>query len=224
MLWYPLCACAGLLLPVWGYVVKHHPNWKNYQDRLYTMIPWAIFIAFGLVLILMRIKKPTVRLLTSLLMCAALVVTGSFVYAHPSKGTIDTQGNAPTYKLVKRDNWYKISDDVIEVCDMILEESPEGARIICQYEIGAYIRQYDSRIELLFSGAQAFVKRYGGYSTYLKSDDPDMDYFMMVAEIGEVDYIVFKNISGDVKQKFLDAGCTYVGATTSGRYNIYRVK
>ena len=105
---------------------------------------------------------------------------------------------------------------------MILEESPQGARIICQYQIGAYIRQYDSRIELLFSGAQAFVKRYGGYSTYLKSDDPDMDYFMMVAEIGEVDYIVFKNVSEEVKQKFLDAGCTYVGATDSERYLIYR--
>ncbi|MCR4798616.1 MAG: hypothetical protein K5853_09285, partial [Lachnospiraceae bacterium] len=25
MFWYPLCGIAALLLPVWGYIVKHHP-------------------------------------------------------------------------------------------------------------------------------------------------------------------------------------------------------
>ena len=51
-----------------------------------------------------------------------------------------------------------------------------------------------------------------------------MDYFMMEAEINELDYIIFKNISMDTKKKFLDGWCKYARKTSSEQYYIYRMK
>lgn len=223
LLFYPLLAFLILACPIWGLFVEKVPDYEEYYIRLYTIMPWIVFLAFGGVVLLGALKKPFVRMAGFGAMVVLLVVTGSFVYSNPQKGTVGYLGGSPSYRLVQRENWWKIPSDAMDAGYLILEDAPKGARVLAKYQVGAYLRQYSSKIELTISGAQAYRESWGGWAHLFRTDEPDVEAITDLAEQTETKYLVFKNISEEVEEEFLSAGWEVLSYTGTKRYVVYKL-
>ena len=220
--WYPLLALAVIICPFWGWFLEKVPNYSEYYVRLYTIMPWILFIAVGLTILITKFGHAWARLLSLGVVIALLVVTGNFVYAKPQNGTVGYLGGKPTYRLVQRENWWKIPTDAMDAAYLILQDAPDGARVLAKYQIGAYLRQYSSKFELTESAAYTYRRDWSDYAKLLRTNHPDVAVLTDLCVQTDTDYLVFKNVSEELEAEFVNAGWEVLAYTSSGKYVIYR--
>ena len=222
MLWYPLLAFAVLICPFWAWFIEKVPGYDEYYMRLYTFLPWVIFIGFAVTIFVTFWKKPFVRMGLCVLVTVTLIFSGCFVYATPQRGTVGYAGEKPEARLVQRENWWKIPSDAANAAYIILQDSPEGAKVLAQYKIGAYLRQYSSKITMPLSAAETYRSSWGGWTRYLKDSSPDVEFITSFAKETETHYLVFRNKKEEVRIAFEEAGWEIIGDT--GNYLVYKLE
>lgn len=195
--------CAMLLLPsallmavVLNPVTAHFTVAKFHESevqRFLWMVPMTQILAVCAVLVLGRIRSEKLRAgVFALVCCGVLLYTGGF-----------TQLRANWQE--RTDNWYKVPQVVVELCDRILQDDAPRKTAVFPLPLNLWVRQYSPEIQLPFAWihqekteeAQAMYTLYGEYS-----DDPvDLDELGRLARQGGYTYIVLAaqgNYTGDL--------------------------
>lgn len=111
--------------------------------RLFWMVPDAIIIACAFVSILKRIKNEWIKLLLILGLTILIMGNGTNAFVH---------GN-----FSKVENWVKLPQAVVEICDFIQETDPD-AKVIFPRSLYSDVRQYAPEIEMLYGrNADGFI-------------------------------------------------------------------
>ena len=107
---------------------------NNEYYRLFWIAPVVIIVPYVITVIVCEMPKGRARSLVAFLLALALLFGGNYVYA---KG----------FDLAE--NIYKIPDELIEISEMIHEDSPnEYSKAYFEYEYNMEIRQYDPKMLL----------------------------------------------------------------------------
>ena len=148
--------------------------------RLFWMLPNSIAIAYATVRILRNSKTAGKMILLGVIMCI-IVLKGTNAFEH---------GN-----FLLTQNMYKISDNVIEVCDVILnvDDSP---RCIVPGTLYSEVRQYSGDIELMYGrNIEGYInsniqQEYRDVHAELVKEIPNYDYVLSVARKNGYNFIV----------------------------------
>lgn len=103
--------------------------------RLLWMLPTAILIAATVVVLLKRCNKLWMKWGLLLITTAFIVLQGEYVFAYGV--------------FAPRSNWEKLSQETIDVCDIMLELD-ETPRAVVHSDIISEIRQYSPMVELMY--------------------------------------------------------------------------
>jgi hypothetical protein len=115
--------------------------------RTFWMIPVVVIIAYAFVKIVMALKNVFVRALVSVAFIAVVVCCGVNIYKR-------------NVNFEKAENAYKLSEEVLEVCDVLLEENEEP-KVVMTKELYSYARQYSTNIQLMYGrNAEGFISSY----------------------------------------------------------------
>lgn len=188
----------------WAKVMQEHLYWRMFW--ILPAVPVMAFVMTGLV----QKKALWKNLLTGVLVAAAIVVCGKNVY---------TNNN-----FTKAENRFKLPQEAVMVADYMLTEDGETKAIVPE-EIFCHIRQYSSKISLLYGrdilGFTSPVKNKRYHKVYeeMESDAPNVRTIMRAAKKYECQYVVFdsaKILRGNPENY------GYEWKTQIGRFLIYR--
>lgn len=179
--------------------------------RLFWMLPNSIAIAYAVVKLLQDksvIKKGIILGVFSVM----LVVKGTNVFDNGGFGPIQ--------------NVYKIADEVVEVCDVVLalDESP---RCIMPSPLYCEVRQYSGDIELMYGrdiegyiNSREVKQEFRDVHAELVKEIPNYDYVLSVAKDNGYDFVIVdhnKPITNNVLEVY-----GYVLISSSDAFDIYR--
>lgn len=166
------------------YIVDRNLMAYNRYVRLYWLLPISFVLAFLCVKVLVKAKKWR-RIAVALICSGIIIYTGNYMFTEDS--------------YIKMTNFYKIPDDVIEICDFIEEDVNlddqilEEIRIVVPEKYSSYIHQYNGEIKTLYG-------RYSDGTLYYsiaedikwKIEAPELDVKAICegAHESECDYIV----------------------------------
>lgn len=188
----------------WSKVMQGHLYWRMFW--ILPVIPIMAFVMTGL----LQKKAAWKNLLTGVLVVAAIAACGRNIY---------TNGN-----FTKAENRFKLPQEAVMVADYMLTEDGE-TRAIVPKDIFCHIRQYSSKISLLYGrDIEGFTspvrnKRYLKVYEEMESDAPNVRTIMRAARKYECQYVVFdeaKILRGNPE----NYGFAY--KTQIGRFLIYR--
>lgn len=199
--WYGILCFIGLMNPItvkitskiWGENVA-------YYCRQISLIPVFIIIAYGIVLVLYRLRGMH-KMLAVILMTLCICVNGNIIYSESW--------------YTKAENFNKIPNEVIEIADFF-QNQDESIRLIAPTSVSAYLRQYYNIVQL-----QGRYVRDENMEAGLLSDDPDVDIIMQHAGEIECDYIVVKG-KDDIRNIYESAG--YTACFRTENYLVYKVE
>ncbi len=150
--------------------------------RLFWMIPDAIIIALAITIFIRNCNKNWGKMLLLAIMIILIVVNGTNAFLYGG--------------FVKTENWEKLPQPTLAVCDMILEvdDDPKGI-----FPRGLYsnVRQYAPQIEMMYGrNAENFIGWCGMECmlTYwrMEKDVPDYDFIFRQADIASCDFVVIE--------------------------------
>ena len=196
---YSIIVVAGLLTPV--AVMIGEKLWKTsiaYYCRMFSMVQIIVVIAYGIILLLCKIKglvKPVAVCLVILM----IMVGGNCVYGEPW--------------IAKAENPEKIPEDVILISDAL--KGMEDVTIVAPNSLTSYIRQYDASVHMI-TGRDSSTQ----IAAQLDSDSPDVEYIMSYSGMQGVDYVIIHN-KDSVRERFTTAG--YELWYSTDNYLIYEV-
>ncbi len=178
--------------------------------RLFWMLPNSIVIAYAVVKMVRNSNKIEKIIVIGMLSCL-IVFKGSNAFEHGG--------------FVSMQNLYKISDDVIQVCDIMLnlDDSP---RCIMPAPLYSEVRQYSGDIELMYGrNIEGYInsnikQEFRDVHAELLKESPNYDYVLNVAKSNQFEFVVVesgKPISNDVLEVYK---CTLI--SSSGGLNIYQ--
>lgn len=145
LLYMPLSLLVLIYNPVFYHVYVVYLDDSGTYYRIFWILPMLVTIGYGAVKAISAYK-----LVGTIVMCALIVICGG--YAYSAKG-----GSSVT----KVTNAYHIPQYVIEVCEYMEEDIPGVDVYACvPTEMTFYVRQYDSKINLLF-GRDAIEPKWG---------------------------------------------------------------
>ena len=192
--------------PVTAYIIANWCIEELVYWRMLWLLPTTILIGYAAGLLYGKVKKKVWRMNVVLLMCLSVIATGTCIYGWGD------------YEFVA--NPYKIPQDVIDACDIILENAEEGQPMATgDYDFACYSRLYTADI----------LQPYGRYETadaaanelraeYMKGKSADAGAVVEKSQTLGVEYIVFyKNMSSEV---FTQSGYEMIGETDV--YAVYR--
>lgn len=171
--------------------------------RLIWMLPNVILTATAFVIWLKKQNKAWVKWATLCIFFAFVITSGSNVFVN---------GN-----FERRSNWEKLSQETIDVSDIILEYDESPKALVHSY-IYTEVRQYAPEIKLLYG------RDVDGYIAYLENsirgveiaadyDSPNYDYVLSHTKEWEVNFVVVR-IDREVEKIYLDKyGYEEVGRT-----------
>ena len=150
--------------------------YKVFKDiiywRLFWLIPDAIMIAYAVTMMVRASKKTMEKIMVLLFVCGVIVIKGTNVY---------TNGG-----FTVRQNLEKVSESVVQVCDVMLEMEEEP-RCILPGPLLSEARQYSGSIKSAY-GRNAF-----GYILAMPQEQWDI-YQEMEKETPDFDYILGKAV------------------------------
>lgn len=179
--------------------------------RLFWMFPDAIVIALASTRLIRDSRKIWKKVVVALLLVVAVISAGNLAYKQDS--------------FCLTENWYKLPDEVIKTCDIILRQDDE-ARCIMPSSLYNYVRQYSGDILQLYGrNANGFITDITGVdkkiAVYMNREFPPYDDILSYARFHNYNYIVTdveKAISVETLEEY---GYAQIG--TTGVYNIYSV-
>lgn len=174
--------------PQIAYVFSNYFIGNDVYWRIFWLLPSCLIIAFAgaRVYELLRSRSRKRIFVIALLMIIAL--GGKFVFN--------------TENFSKTTNLYKLPEEVIEICDMVVLEDEE-VKMIVPETIVSYIRQYNPDIKLLYGRSLGKdVQRGKKYKilNQLNSSTPNTKTIAKYAKKQECNFIVFKNTSVDIEK------------------------
>lgn len=188
----------------WSKVMQEHLYW-----RMFWILPAVPLLAFVMTGVLDQ-KAAWKKGIFAVLVAAAIVLCGKNVY---------TGGN-----FTKAENKFKLPQESVMVADYMLTEDGETKAIVPE-ELFCHIRQYSSRISLLYGrdilGFTAPVgnKRFHKVYEEMESQAPNVRTIMRAAKKYDCQYVVFdssKLLRGD------PVNYGYEKKTQIGRFTVYR--
>lgn len=205
---YCILFFAVYFCPVSAYIIANWCTEELVYWRMIWLLPIAVLIGYAAGLLYSNFKNKIWKNNIVLLMCLLVIATGTCIYG---------RGN---YEFVT--NPYKIPQDVIDACDIILENSEEKQpRAAGDYDFACYSRLYSADI----------LQPYGRYPTtnqtaeelrleYLNEEVADVNIIIEKSVAMDVDFIVFyKDVLPEV---FAQNGYEAVGETD--KYAVYKRK
>lgn len=109
----------------------------------------GIVIAYTMVCMINKFKNKVFKLLVGVICGIVIILSGSQMMT--------------TENFQTTENYYKIPGEVIEVADIILDDSDGMAKVIAPESISVWIREYTSEIELVYG--RGYVYGYEGIRT-----------------------------------------------------------
>lgn len=175
--------------------------------RMFWMIPDAVVIAIAAVYVIKNIKDKF-KVFFIVIIPACVMFFGTNVYKNQE------------YK--KTENYYKVPNDVIELCDIMLaiDDTPK-----CVMPVEFYLdaRQYNGNIELLYGRnvmdkyiVKSCVAAKKIYQE-LNSETPDYDYILAMSNAQACDFLVLEGVIDE--SICLKYG--YIRINTYKQYHIY---
>lgn len=130
---------------------------NNEYYRLFWIAPVVIIVPYVITVIVCDMPKGGARLLVASLLGLMLILGGNFVYAEG-------------FDIAE--NIYKIPDELIEISEMIHEDSPnEYSKAYFEYEYNMEIRQYDPKMLLTVDREDYLYAMNYSYTAEMLSDD-----------------------------------------------------
>lgn len=147
LIYYPALIFVVILNPLfYEYILKKYIT-SGVFYRFFWLIPSGIIIAYSIVQIVSNISQKTRRVVVIIAFLAIIMYSGNFMYT------------SETFQKV--DNYYKVPDNCMEVCDILNEIPIENKKAMVSTDLIGYIRQVDASIKL------AYQRRpHGDYNIY----------------------------------------------------------
>lgn len=196
-----------ILFPPIAFVFGKYFIGSEVYWRVFWLIPSGIIIAlvFAKLIENSRYYKKSVFLLSMILV---IILGGKNVF------------NSDNF--TKSTNLYKLPQEVIEICDMVVEEGEE-VKIVVPETIVSYIRQYNPDIKMLYGrnlGKDVQRGKKFKVLTQLNSMEPNTKYIAKYAKKQGCNFIVFKDTSMGI-EKIEEFGYELYGATKN--YSIFKL-
>ncbi len=200
-LWPIIIMMMVILNPVlYKYVFSRIIYW-----RLFWLVPYSLLIAMAIVILKQKIKHPWLKWGTVLVTIVLIMTLGKNVFEHGG--------------FSERSNWEKLSQETIDVCDMMLalDQTP---RAVVHSSINTEVRQYAPEISLMY-GREASMPGYirgaqkAVYPVYLglKETPPDFEFALKTAlEMGFNFFVVSIDMPVD-EEWSLEYGYEEIGRT-----------
>ena len=192
--------------PVTAYIIANWCIEELVYWRMLWLLPTTVLVGYAAGLLYGKMKKKVWQTNIVLLMCLSVIATGTCIYGWGD------------YEFVV--NPYKIPQDVIDACDIILENAEEEQPMAAgDYDFACYSRLYTADI----------LQPYGRYETvdmtadelqseYMKGKSADVGTIVEKSQALGVEFLVFyKNTSPEI---FTQGGYQNVGETEL--YAVYR--
>lgn len=137
--------------------------------RLLWMLPTAILIAATVVVLLKRCNKLWMKWGLLLVTIAFIILQGEYIF---------------TYGVfTPRSNWEKLSQETIDVCDIMLELD-ESPRVIVPVGLSTEIRQYAPEVKLMYgretTGVYLRTPDWDMYAVYEALNKESIDYYYVL--------------------------------------------
>lgn len=199
------------VLPVTAYIMIKYCG-ANVYWRMFWILPITTMIAYVLTKVICRQEKRWQRCVVAIGILVMLVQGGVFLY----------NGN-----FQPRENRYKISSNVVMVCDAVNEDALvngiEEKGLIVANELVTQIRQYDASIRMPY-GRNALRggnlrRRAQTIYSIMSSGELDAVTLAYNAQMGNYQYLAYP--AGAYRDELLEAGYIYV--TAAGSYDVYRL-
>lgn len=151
-------------------------------QRFLWIVPMSLILAVCIVMALSKVHGRYMRVVAFTLVCC-----GVLFYA-------DGFARLCTTWQTQTDNWYKIPQVVVKLCDDILQDECEKKTAVFPSPLNLWVRQYSGEIQLPFAWntkedtpeAEALYNLYGEVGT----DPVDLDELARLAKKGDYAYIV----------------------------------
>lgn len=144
---YTILFFAICFFPVTAQIIMDVCIGRNVYWRMFWLLPCTIVIAYTAAVVISRMEGKIKRYGLLVFMLLIVIMTGTNVY----NGTI----------FNKKQNYYKLSQDAIDICDMIEQDAAANGithkKLITENNLIESIRQYDADI-LMPYGYNAVMK------------------------------------------------------------------
>lgn len=181
--------------------------------RWFWIFPTGITFSLITINVIFYFRKKFIRIIVLFGVLFCIVKSGDFIF------------NNENYTL--KQNEYKISQSVIDVCDTILQDAEqEKTKIIVPNEMLTSVRQYTSNIGLYYGrNVNGFITDAGVYEKWayenMSANKPDMENLTLIAKGNDVKYIVFNSAFHELPEDMEQYGYTFF-ASVDG-YDIYKM-
>lgn len=203
LLWMPLLVFLTILNPV--SIVFERKLWGdsiNYFCRQLSLACVLFTIAYAGVLIVKKLDEKK-KLIVVLSLSLLFVFSGTLIY------------NAEGYEFEKSDNFYKIPDDLIQICDKI-ESEREFSTVATPIEFTYLVRQYNPKLYVIVDRREV-----SPLASNLVSSTPNVPYVISNCIERGANYVVVKN-NQYIKDSFED--CGYSPTLETDSYLLYFLK
>lgn len=182
---YIICQYILIFNPIFYYIAYIFLRDANVYVRLYYTLFPEIYMAYIITLVIGKLKERRKQIL-----CVAI-----------SSGIIAGLGT-PYLKIAvfsETENIYKIPQEVVELCDMVNADAIEEPRVIADESVVVFVRQYSSRIQLLFG---RWGYDYNGSNLYglIRTNEVSMEEIVKLMKKEECQYLIWKYNQKDIEE------------------------
>lgn len=179
---------------------------ENTYYRVLWLVPLGIVIAYFATIMISKIDKKVYKAIFAIFFIGIIIYSGKIVYS------------GKTFQKV--DNPYKLSDEILQIVDVINENTEENKKAMISTDLVGYIRQVDASIKLAYGR-----RPYGNYEYYFPIikyyDSGDVKTLIDLCKEQDVNIIVYDNsISLTISPSYF--GYELCGQTE--HYDIYVLK
>lgn len=135
LVYYPALMFVIVLNPIFCYILLKFVGQSVYY-RLFWNIPMGIIIAYFGVILISKANKKVSKAIAFLAFIGIIIYSGKLVY---TKWTFE-----------KVNNWYKISDETVEVVKILQTIPMEDKKVMPPTNMVGYIRQIDASIKIVY--------------------------------------------------------------------------
>lgn len=176
---YILCQYIVFFNPVFYYIAYNFLKTANVYVRQYYILFPEIYMAYAMTCMILRFKEKWKNIVVGVLCTMFIVICGK------NYQTIAWYYMAP--------NLYKILPEAIEMCDLINEDSDaEQPRVLVSDGMCAYLRQYSSRIQMLY-GRYGYEYKGDNILNLIQSNQVTMSEIIQLMTENHCQYLVWKN-------------------------------
>lgn len=191
--------------PIFCYIAYIFLGGPNVYVRLYYTLFPELYMSYILTVLLFALKRKRIQICCAFAGVVIIIGLGKPYWRDADYG--------------RAENAYKIPQEVVELCDMINEDSKETLpKVVVGDDAVIYIRQYSSRIRMLYG---RYGYSYNGYNILdlIRSNDVSIEEIVHLMEENDCQYLVWRREQSDVEE-LERLGGSVIGSTDS--YVVYR--